>query len=91
MNGRSPIIHFDLQLSEPYIYMAKSWNPAGDTEEHEVTSSRNITLDIITTSAQKAIELALGKHPNGTVHVVQRRGSTNLLFDPDIVKELVSE
>ena len=86
MNGRSPIIHFDVQLSEPYDQQSYG-KPAGVTHR----SMRNISLDIITTSAGRAIELALGKHPDGIIHVVQRRGSTNLLFDPDIIKELIND
>ncbi len=82
MNGRGPI-HFDVQLSEPYDYVT-----SGPTVHR---SMRNISLDVITTSAARAIELVLTKHPEGQIHVVQRRGSTNLLFDPDIVKELVEE
>lgn len=80
MNGRGPI-HFDVQLSAPYEHL--------DWQKNQVTSMRNITLDIITTSAQRAIELALARHPEGQVHVVQRRGSTSLLLDPDIIKELI--
>jgi hypothetical protein len=75
------IQHFDIQLSEPYTYVT-----AGPTTHQ---SMRNVSLDIITTTAQRAIELALERHPGGVIHVVQKRGVTNLLFDPVIIKELV--
>lgn len=77
------VMHFDVQLSEPYEHAAYG------QPDLMVTSHRNVTLDVLTTSAQRAIELALERHPAGIVHVIQRRGTTNMLMDVDIVKELI--
>lgn len=74
-------IHFDVQLSEPYEAEA-TW---GENKGKMYTSMRNVQLDIITFSAQRAIELALIRHPKGVVHVVQKRGTSTLIFDPDLV------
>ena len=81
-------IHFDVQLSELYTYESTQTGPVvrgkPTTLPKTVQSSRNQQLDIITTSAARAIELALERHPSGTVHVVQRRGSANLIIDPQM-------
>jgi hypothetical protein len=73
-------IHFDVQLSEPYEYEVNN----GQGGKRMIPSRRNQQLDIITTSAARAIELALERHPEGQVHVVQRRGSSNLIIDPNV-------
>jgi hypothetical protein len=70
-----PALHFDVQLSEPYEYQGTN----GPT-----LSRRNLQYDIITTTAQRAIELVLQQHPQGIVHVVQRRGTGRLIFDPEL-------
>lgn len=80
MSDERPI-HFEVQLSEPYEYLAYGEQPGGKTQK----GNHNVTINVITTSAQRAIELALQRHPEGTVHVVQRRGFTNLLVDPYII------
>ena len=65
------VLHFEVHLSEPYEYEGR-------------TGHRNVHLDVITTTAGRAIELALLWHPGGTVHVVQKRGLGELVFDPDL-------
>lgn len=72
-------VHFEVHLSEVGM-VQKYGKPEGEMHE----TNRNYTLDVITTSALRAIDLALQRHPKGIVHVVQKRGSTNLIFDPDL-------
>jgi hypothetical protein len=73
-------LHFDVQLSEPYEHEI-AW---GEQKGQMTTSSRNVQLDIITSSARRAIDLALIRHPKGVIHVVQKRGMGTLIFDPDL-------
>lgn len=74
-------IHFDVQLSEPYESVI-TW---GDRKGETTTGLRNVQLDVITSSAARAIELVLARHPQGIVHVVQRRGKSRLVLDPLVV------
>lgn len=76
------IVHFEVHLSEPYEYEAQGGKM--------LTGQRNVHLDVITTTAGRAVELALTWHPGGTVHVVQKRGLGHLVFDPELF-EVVQE
>lgn len=85
--------HFEVQLSEPYKYASNTMGPSVNGQPTSVpymrTSRRNVTLDVITTSAYRAIELAMERHPEGEIHVCQRRGVTHLIFDPLVVEHIV--
>lgn len=70
-------VHFDVQLS--HLVEGLDYNGKAHT------TRRNEQLDVITDTAQRAIELALERFPGGDVHVVQRRGTAKLVLDPLVV------
>lgn len=80
------IVHFEVHLSEPYETEIAYGEHKGDKH----IAQRNVHLDVITTTAGRAIDLALTWHPGGTVHVVQKRGLGHLVFDPELF-EVVQE
>lgn len=87
--------HFEIQLSEEYDYIEKTMGPSVKGLPTSIPVNRigrrNVTLDVITNSAYRAIELALERHPRGSIHVCQRRGVTHLIFDPLVVEYIVEE
>jgi hypothetical protein len=65
-------IHWEVRITDPPAEEGK-W-------------AKNINLDVITYTAQRAIELTVQQYPNAVIHVVYQRSHTNLLFDPEIFK-----
>lgn len=75
-------VHFEVQLSVPYEYETNRSDSNGKLVSMKQEGMRNLTLDLLTSTATRAIELALQHHPGGEIHVVQRRGTRNLIVDP---------
>lgn len=70
--------YFEVRLSHP----VKRDNPISSP-----VWQKNENLFIAAATAQRAIELALERFPEGTIHVVQTRGDALLIVDDSPISE----
>lgn len=57
--------------------------PDGDKHRY----ARNFRCGVFTTTAQRAIEVLLDRHPAAVVHSVQRASAGTVIYDPRLTPE----
>ena len=73
---------FDVQLSTPVLQK----QPDGTMKRYEAPSYVNKRMHVITSTAERAIELMRTTYPEGVVHqIIKRSATTDVIVDPELL------